>query len=515
MVNILQVKIFDTKQIRDWDAYTIKHEPITSIDLMERAATMCFEWIRTNVRKECPVKIFCGRGNNGGDGLVIARLLHEEAFDVSIYVFTPNDKGSNDFIVNEKRAPLVPNYIKEEKDIPELFAEDIIIDALLGSGLTKTINGLLGKIVEQINHSKSTVIAIDVPSGLPCDIDNTALLNGTHIVKADYTLTFEAPKHSFMFADSHKYTGEWLVLPIGLNEEYKRNTETKNFYLRYDEVMRMMKSRGKFSHKGTFGHALLIGGSYGKMGAMQLSSKACMRSGVGLLTTYVPGIGYAIMQITVPESMEMTDGSEQFITHLKINTDKFSAIGIGPGMGTAEATSEALIRFLDTCDKPLVIDADALNMIAEHMAENLDYKLPENCIITPHPGEMKRLVGETKDSYELHKMQVAFARHHEIYVVLKGAHTAIACPDGRVYYNSTGNAGMATAGSGDVLTGIITGLLAQGYTQEEAALLGVFMHGSAGDKASLRNSKTALIATDIIDNIGAFYRDCELKESNH
>lgn len=509
------MKIFDTQQIRDWDAYTIEHEPIASIDLMERAAGMCYEWIRTNVRKECPIKIFCGRGNNGGDGLVIARLLHDDAFDVSIYVFTPNDKASADFITNEQRSPLIPDYIKEEKDIPELFAEDIVIDALLGSGLGKPITGLLAKIVEQINYSKATVIAIDVPSGLPCDIDNTALLHSNHIVKADYTLTFEAPKHSFMFADAHKYTGEWLVLPIGLHPEYMRNTEANNFYLRYDEIMRMMKRRTKFSHKGTYGHALLIGGSYGKMGAMQLAARACLRSGVGLLTNYVPGIGYAIMQITVPESMEMTNGSEQFITHLKIDTSKFSAIGIGPGMGTAEGTKEALIEFLDNCDKPLVVDADALNMIAEYMAEDLEFKFPEGCIITPHPGEMKRLVGETRDSYDLHKMQIAFARHHEIYVVLKGAHTAIACPDGRVYFNSTGNAGMATAGSGDVLTGIITGLLAQGYTAEEAALLGVFMHGSAGDKAALRNSKTALIASDIIDNIGAFYRDCELKESNH
>lgn len=509
------MKIFNTQQIRDWDAYTLKHEPIASIDLMERAATMCFEWIRNNVRKECPVKIFCGRGNNGGDGLVIARLLHEDAFDVTIYVFTPNEKATNDFITNEGRCPLIPNYIKTLQDLPELFAEDIVIDALLGSGLSKPITGLLAKIVDHINQSKAIVISVDVPSGLPCDIDKIELLNSPHIIKADYTLTFEAPKYSFMFADAYKYTGEWLVLPIGLHPDYKRDTEAKSFYLRYDEVMRMMRSRAKFSHKGTYGHALLIGGSYGKMGAMQLSSRACLRSGVGLLTTYVPGIGYAIMQISVPESMEMTDGSEQFISHLKMDTDKFSAIGIGPGMGTEQVTKEALIGFLEECDKPLVIDADALNMIAEHMAEDLDFKLPENCIITPHPGEMKRLVGETKDSYELHKMQIAFARHHEIYVVLKGAHTAIACPDGRVYFNSTGNAGMATAGTGDVLTGIITGLLAQGYTAEEAALLGVFMHGSAGDKAALRNSKTALIASDIIDNIGAFYRDCELKESNH
>lgn len=501
------MKILTSGQIREADSYTIKNEPVASIDLMERAATVFTEWLVQNYNLSTSFKIFAGPGNNGGDGWAIARLLAERGYKkVNIYLLSISDKLSPDSEINrqrlEQQALVIIKTLKSENDFPEITTTDIIIEGLFGSGLTRPLSGLSAALVNYLNRSGSRIISIDIPGGLFGE-DNSKN-NKENIIKANCILTFQFPKLSFFFPENEKYVGEWHVLPIGLHPGFIDSIETPYNYVSPGEVRESLRERNKFAHKGTFGHGLLIAGSYGMMGAAILGAKAALRTGIGLVTSHIPRLGYEIIQTAVPEAIISIDKSDTAFTDFP-ELGKFNAVAVGPGLGCDEISGKALNDLLKKANIPLVIDADALNIISANK-ELLDI-IPENSILTPHPKEFERLAGSYKDNFSRNKAQVEFAKKHKIYVVLKGAYTTIACPDGTCYFNTTGNPGMATAGSGDVLTGIILALMAQYYTPGDAALIGVFIHGLAGDIAAEETGESALIASDIVNYIsGAFLK---------
>lgn len=498
------MKILKASQIREVDAYTIEHEPIKSIDLMERAALTITNWLIDHYSTNQTIKIFIGPGNNGGDGLAIARQLLEKDYQVEVFILRITEKLSLDSEINLERLKQLNenaiNNIKDNKDFPIINSNEIIIDALFGSGLTRELSGLAFDLVRFINESNVEIISVDIPSGLFGE-DNSSN-NKKAIIKAKQTLSFQLPKLAFLFADNSEFVGDWSVLPIGLHQEFIDSLESNFFYIDDKIIRSFYKERKKFSHKGTFGHALIVAGSYGKMGASILAAKACLRSGSGLVTAHIPKLGFIIMQTAVPECMLSIDWSDIIISNIP-NIDKYNAIGIGPGIGTKMNTVKALNTLFESADLPLVIDADALNILSEN--NDLIKAIPSNSILTPHPKEFERLVGETPNNYLRMLKQIEFSVKYKVFVVLKGAHTAISTPEGKLYFNSTGNAGMATAGSGDVLTGIITSLLGQGYLPEQAAIYGVYLHGKSGDIAEKKHGQEALIASDIIENIGAAY----------
>ena len=497
------MKILTAQQIRDWDEYTIRHEPISSIDLMERAARKCFDWLEQRSYLVHQFCIFCGKGNNGGDGLAITRMLAERNCKVTIYILDFGHHGTDDFQANLARIHLYPgvkiHYIQSKENLHPLPQDVIVIDALLGSGLTRPLDGLTEEIVKHINKSSCEIIAIDIPSGLAVDQSS----KGNTIINADHTLSFQCFKPALLMAENADFTGEIHILDIGLHPDYLQSIETE--YELLDEIIirKIYKPRNRFSHKGDFGHALLIAGSYGKMGAAVLSAKACLRSGAGLLTCHIPKCGHDVLQTTIPEAMLLTDFNSSFITNIEEDVSNFDAIGIGPGLGTAPETRKILKEILKKHTKPLVLDADALNCLA--MEKQLP-PLPPGSILTPHPKEFERLFGKSKNEYERNAKAMLHAKLLNCVIVLKGHYTFIATPAGEGYFNSTGNAGMATAGSGDTLTGIITGLLSQGYSSSDAAILAVYLHGLAGDIAAEKFSQEALIAGDITDQLGEAFK---------
>ncbi len=495
------MKIFTTTQVADLDRYTIENEPIESIDLMERASIQVAGWISAHFDIHQRLAVFAGPGNNGGDALAVSRLLTLQNFKVDVYIPDAGKHFSECFVINLQRLKEVLqistiNWSSEDA-FPELSDCDLIIDGLFGSGLTRPLSGFPAKLVNFLNTSNIPIISIDIPSGLMGENNHG---NDPHaIIQAHHTLSFQFPKLSFFLKENEKFTGEWEILPIGLHPRGIEMKETPWHYSDQETIVSILKPRNKFSHKGTFGHALLVAGSTGKMGAAILASKGCLRSGVGLLTVHLPGSGNQIMQTAVYEAMVSIDESEKCISHIPLSS-VYKAIGIGPGIGKSEETVKAFKLLLDNYHAPMVIDADALNILAGH--PEMMKLIPAESILTPHPVEFERLAGHAESDFERLSFTRRFAQIHHVIVILKGAFTAIAFPDGGCWFNSTGNPGMATGGSGDVLTGILTGLLAQGYSPREAALLGVYLHGLSGDLAMEGSSEEALIAGDITDHLG-------------
>ena len=504
------MKIFDVNQIREADKYTIEHEPIASIDLMERAATACVNWItdRYDIKTKCT--IVCGLGNNGGDGLAIARLLIEKKYQVHVFIINHSDKRSADFAINYER---LKSMISDNLKVVEISSieslennfeyneQNILIDAIFGSGFNKPATGFIADVINFINQSNcEEIISIDIPSGLYCDKLNDVK---DTIVKATFTLSFQFPKLTFMFPETSKFIGEFTVLDIGLHPDYINHTQTKNYLITKNDVSVFLKTRSKIAHKGNFGHALLVAGSYGKIGAAVLASKACMRTGVGLLTVHVPKCGYEILQTSIPEAMVDVDIETNYSTD-NIRLEKYNAIGVGPGIGLEKQTQNVVKLLIQNTAVPVVFDADAINSISENKTW-LSF-IPANSVFTPHPKEFERLVGKSENSIERLKLQREFSIKYSVYLVLKGAHTSVSCPDGELYFNSTGNPGMATAGSGDALTGIITSLMAQGYTSQQSCILGVYLHGLAGDFAALEKSEGSMIASDIIEHLSDAFK---------
>jgi NAD(P)H-hydrate epimerase len=499
------MKILPIEKIREADAYTIANEPIDSIDLMERAATTCYQWLRKRVSKKRRVMVFCGLGNNGGDGLVIARLLSMNDYQVEIYVLRYSDKCSEDFRVNYDRlqtaGPVVMKDLLEGDVLPQILPGDVVIDAIFGSGLAKPVVDFPARVIRHINASQALVVAIDMPSGLHSDQHTDAKAGA--IIQADFTLSFQLPKLAFMYSDNDSCVGDWKVFDIGLDEGFINLAETGNYLLTRKIAGSLLKPRTKFAHKGNFGHALLIAGSYGTMGASVLASEACLRSGVGLLHTHTPAKGCQVIQTAVPEAMVTIDPDEDCFS-ASPDLAAFTAIGIGPGIGFNEKTKKALKLLIQNSAVLLLFDADALTILGEN--KTWIPFIPKNCVFTPHPKEFERLVGKAKDDFHRNQLQREFCIKYSAYLVLKGAQTCICGPDGVCWYNTTGNPGMATGGSGDVLTGLILGLLAQKYHPRDACLLGVYLHGLAGDLAAKKQGMESLIAGDIVAQLGKAFR---------
>ena len=493
------MKIFTSTQIHELDRYTIENEPIPSLDLMERAAKALTQAITEMYSVTTPVVVFAGPGNNGGDALAVARLMADKNYQVSVYLFNINGNLSPDCAANKQRLQenkRIRQFIEviEEFNPPALEANMLVIDGLFGSGLNKPLAGGFASLVKYINSSPAQVVAIDIPSGLMTE-DNTYNVRA-NIVRADHTLTLQQVKLSFLFPENQQFVGNLRVLDIRLSEEGMRKLESQYTIVEENDVRQLMLPRSPYAHKGQMGNALLIAGSYGMAGAAILAARACMRAGVGKVTVNTPKRNIPMLQVAVPEAI-VQNGSEETYFAEAVDTEDFNALGIGPGLGQSEQTAIAMISQLRRTQCPIVADADAINILANHRAWL--QQLPQDIIMTPHPKELDRLEGHSADSYERLTKASNLAERLKGYIVLKGHHTAICCPGGHILFNSTGNAGMATAGSGDVLTGIITGLLARGYKPQDACIVGVYLHGLAGDIAAHELGEESLTASDIIN----------------
>ncbi|NJN25873.1 MAG: NAD(P)H-hydrate dehydratase [Cyclobacteriaceae bacterium] len=502
------MKIFNTQQIREADQYTIDHEPIKSSDLMERAAKSFVQWFEQYFEKQRKVFIFCGTGNNGGDGLAIARMLSFKKWQVKTVMVSKSSNKSHDCMINYLKLAEVREVagIASASDLNfEIEKNDIVVDAIFGSGLSRPVDGIHAETIAYINQSGATVVSVDVPSGLFADDVSP---KGA-IVRADHVVSFQFPKLAFMLAENSMYIKNWIVADIGLHPEFIKNTESPYEYLEHSFIKNLLRKRTKFEHKGNFGHSLIIAGSHGKMGAAVLCSKACLKTGAGLVTAHIPGCGYHTMQTSIPEVMVSVDYNKKFLTSIP-ELDAYEAIGIGPGIDKNIETYEVISQLLANYKKPIVVDADALNIISKE--QNMMKSLPEGSILTPHPGEFKRMVGFWNDDFERLEQQIAISKQYKVYIVLKGGHASISTPEGKVYFNSTGNPGMATGGSGDVLTGMITSLLGQGYSSLHASLLGVYLHGLSGDIAVQFMGEEGLCASDLIDFLPQAFM--ELREEN-
>ena len=498
------MKLFTATQIKDIDQFTILHEPISSLELMERAANRLFVWYVNHFDRRKKVVVFAGPGNNGGDGLALARMLSETGYDVDVNYVKFTDKHSPECKVNLEKikdsSKINLNIIQSSDEFPALSGGDVVVDAIFGIGLSKKVEGLPRDVIKKINNCGSTIISIDIPSGLFCEDKSGNDFDA--IIKSDYTLSLQFPKLAFLFAENAEFVGQWEIIPIGLSEEAINKTQTQFYFTEATDILPILRKRQTFDHKGSYGHGLLAAGSKGKIGAAVLAAKAALQSGLGLLTVHLPACGLNIMQTALPEAMVSCDSSDDFITSVnpKILID---AAALGPSLGVDTLTGIAMHDFLMNFRGPIVMDADALNILA--LNKNRYSLFRSNMVITPHPKEFDRLAGISENGFQRYKKQIEFAKEHKCVVVLKGAFTSVATPDGRVMFNSVGNPGMATAGSGDVLTGIILSLLAQGYSAENAAITGVFLHGLAGDIAAEKKCFESLIASDIIDNIASAY----------
>lgn len=486
------MKILTSEQIRAADAFTIEHEPISSIDLMERASQAFVTSFCEYYDESYPVLIFCGVGNNGGDGLAIGRLLHARQYDVRALVVGDEGKASMDFKLNKLQVKYPIEQLDAISQLPTLTEETLVIDAIFGSGINRPLTDLPAQLVEQLNASGSKIISVDIASGLFSEKP----LGDAVAIQPNRTISFQVPKLAFFQPELTIYVGNWEILDIGLDQIFIQEQST-SFQLTGSEEIQLPK-RTPFMHKGSAGRVQLWVGAKGKMGAAILAAKSCLRAGVGLLYLKSPAVGTSILQQSVVEAMVTEDEGESDIS----SPDYLGAadvIGIGPGIGTSEATQQALAKFLSSYEQqhPLVIDADGLNVLA--MNPELMAQLPKGSILTPHPGEFKRLVGAWEDDYEKLEKLRDLCQKYKLNVVLKGAFSAVCNEQGEVFFNPTGNAGMATAGSGDVLFGLICGLLAQDKRPFDSLISAVYIHGLAGDFAKQDLGMRSLIASDLIE----------------
>jgi hydroxyethylthiazole kinase-like uncharacterized protein yjeF len=497
------MKVFSAEQLHQADKVTTEKHDLTSIDLMERAGTLIFNWLHQRMQgAQVPVHIFCGIGNNGGDGLVLGRLLIEHGYKVHIYIANFTDKRSKCFLINYDRIKEVtkkwPILMTSEADFPTIHPDDVIIDAVFGIGLNRAPSGWVKKLIQYLNNQKAFKLSIDIPSGLHA---NKPVADKEAVIKANHTLTFQSPKLAFFLPDSGIFVPYYETVDIGLDSEFLSGIEPLAELISKKEAQQFYKQRRKYSHKGNYGHVLVIGGSYGKMGAAILAAKAAYRTGSGLVTAFIPECGYQIMQTALPEAMTITDVENEFLTRITTQI-KPSAVVAGMGIGTAPQTVKALKKYLSENTTAVVIDADAINCIA--IDEELRSLIPKHSVLTPHPGELKRLIGDWSDDYDKLAKTKAFAKEHECIILIKGANSITVFED-KLYINTSGNPGMATGGSGDVLSGMIASLLGQGYDPLPATVFAAYLHGSAGNIASQSISFEALMAGDIADHIGKAY----------
>ncbi|MCE2612527.1 NAD(P)H-hydrate dehydratase [Flavobacteriaceae bacterium D16] len=496
------MKILSAQQVYKADKFTMEKQSISSDQLMERAAMRIFEWIHHRLQG-APVKIslFCGIGNNGGDGLALSRHLWEHGYHIEVFIVNYSEYRSEDFLTNLARLKdrkIWPQYLEEGSPFPDLQGVEMVIDAIFGIGLNRPPAPWVSNLIKAINNSGTFVLSVDIPSGMFMD---QAFSPKQAVIHATYALSFQTPKLPFFLPESGKYIDQWAVLDIGLDQEFIKNTEATYFFTELEEIRSRLKVRERFSHKGNYGHALIAGGSYGKIGAVILASRAAFHTGCGLLTVHLPKCGYIPLQTAVPEAMVQTDSSENQITAIDLDWNP-DAIGIGIGLGNTAITTQALKLFLEKNKQPVVLDADALNILSENR-EMLD-SLTADSILTPHPGELARLIGPWENDFEKLEKAKDFTDRYACVLIIKGAYTLV-LHKGKGYFNPSGNPGMATAGSGDVLTGIITSLLAQKYDALTAARLGVFLHGLAGDIGADNLGVESLTASGITQHLAAAF----------
>lgn len=491
--------VLSADQVRAWDQYTMVHEPISSLALMERAAVSCVKWLEEHqILQQQQFYIFCGKGNNGGDGLAIARLLHEKGRPVDVFILEFGQLGTADFQHNLQllhNLPVNIHFLQPGVSLPQIPDTVILIDALLGTGTNRPVEGRMAELIQHINATPNFKISIDLPSGLSADKSIYPNL----AVQANVTLSFQCFKSALFYPENALYFGQVNILDIGLSKDFLIQLQTPYDLIDRQLAAAICQPRKAYAHKGNFGHALLVAGSRGKMGAAVLAAKAVLKAGAGLLTCLVPAQGLSIIQISLPEAMAITAG-EEVLTKAALDTSKFRSIGCGPGIGTAPATGALLEEIIHAAKLPMVLDADAINLLAER--PDWLHQLPPFSILTPHPKEFERLVGPCKNDEERFQQVRELSRNHQLVIILKGHRTLVAMPGGKAYFNLSGNAAMAKGGSGDVLTGILTGLLARGYSPDQAALLGVHIHGMAGELASLEQGMESVLATDLIEQIG-------------
>lgn len=491
--------VLSAEQARAWDNFTMENEPIAPIDLMERAAEKCVGWLElNNLLQQQQFYIFCGKGNNGGDGLAIARLLHEKQRPVDVFILEFGHLGTQDFQQNLQRLHALPvniHFLQPGAPLPDIPEGIIIIDALLGTGLNRPAEGRMAELIGLINGCSNSVISIDMPSGMFSDAPT---LPGV-CVKASVTLSFQCYKTALLMAENAPFFGQVEILDIGLSPHFIPAIQPLYEIVDLTIAASILKPRAEYSHKGNFGHALLMAGSHGKMGAAILAARACLSAGAGLLTSMVPETGLPIIQSSVPEAMAMIQGTD--IQEGKApDLSPYRSIGCGPGIGTNVSTASLLEDIIRQCRQPMVWDADALNLLSNN--PGWLSSLPPFSILTPHPKEFDRLTGPHTGDFSRLQKAVELAKQYQLIILLKGHRSFIAMPGGRAWFNFSGNASMAKGGSGDVLTGMLTGLLARGYAPEQAALLGVYVHGLAGELASLQKGMESVLAGDIIQHIG-------------
>lgn len=498
------MKILNTKEIYRADKITLEKQGINSDELMERAALQIFNWMHARMQGiQVKIHIFSGVGNNGGDGLVLARLMRQHGYHVEVYIVNFSDKRSRDFLVNLDRLKedgAWPDFLDRESEFPSIGPEEIVVDAIFGIGLNRGTDTWVADLIRHLNGSRAFILSIDIPSGLFME---QGVPDTTEVVRSSYVLSFQAPKLVFFLPGTGIFVERWEVLDIGLDREFLRSAPSDYELIGKPEVLALYRPREKFSHKGTYGHVLIVGGSHGKIGAVILASKGSLYAGCGLVTAYVPKCGYVPLQASFPEAMVITGKEETKIGEIDYSITP-NVIGIGVGMGTDPATVTAFKEFLRRNKSPLVIDADGLNILSQY--PDLLFGMPPQTVLTPHPKELERLIGEWKDDFDKLKRVREFSKKYDCILVIKGAHTFTVYRE-MGYINTTGNPGMATGGSGDVLTGIICGLIAQGYSPLDAAIFGVFLHGRAADIAIGECGFQALIASNILENLGKAYLD--------
>ncbi len=507
------MKILSTSAMYKWEQATITSQNLVPADLMERAAGALFQAIQQYIgERQASFLILCGFGNNGGDGLAVGRMLHAAGHAVKIYLLKHTSYSAESQINQERLREIgIPIFTLTTESQLEFPKKSIIIDALFGYGLSRQLDNSWEELINQINTASNPVLSVDIPSGLYA---NKPTPLEAPIIQADITYTFACPKLSLLFPKYAAFTGNFQILDIGLDKNILDTLPTTYQYTQKECIQLLIHPLKKFSHKGTYGHTYIVGGRYGSIGAIILASKAALKAGCGLVTTYIPACGYSILQSAFPEAQVQTDPLETHISLFPEQLADYSAIGMGMGMGTHQDTENALRqlfeRFKLMSETPaLLFDADAINILAK----NPDWHtlLPSNSILTPHPKELERLIGSWEDDFEkIEKVRDWTIRYQQI-VVVKGANSAIVLPDGSVHFNSTGNPGMATAGSGDVLSGIIASLLAQRYAPTEAALLGVYLHGLAGDIAAMSIHEKSITASDIVAHLSGAWQhiSCE------
>ncbi|MDE5972077.1 MAG: NAD(P)H-hydrate dehydratase [Muribaculaceae bacterium] len=497
------MKIFTTEQLREIDRATIEADGITALQLIERMAEGVTAEVIGMLHANMRIAIFAGPGNNGADALAVARLLVAQGYRPAVFLFNRGGDRLSAECAECKRKLLEMGADVDFTEVtglfnlPPLSRHDLVVDGLFGSGLREGLTGGFREMVKYINDSGATIVSIDVPSGLFGDWNPKSVHR--NMIHATVTLSAQFPRLSFMMADNAAIVGRWKTIDIGLNPSVIRRTSAPFHLVEHSDVSRILKPRQPFCSKADFGSLMLVAGSYGMMGAAVMAAKGALRAGVGKVTVYSPRCGFDVMQSAVPEAMFQAANSDIFISDIRPQHE-CTTVALGPGIGSRDETVSALENFLKRQEQPVVLDADALNCIARQ--QNLMHMVPVLSVLTPHAAEFDRMFGPQPCAEARLVKAIEVSRYHNVLIVLKGRYTTVIRPDGRLYFNSSGNAAMATPGSGDVLTGVIAALMAQGYKPEVAALAGVYIHGLAGDIAAEAEGQYGVTAGDIAANIG-------------